>query len=137
MTSNFLFYAGIHWFYPSLYCWLGYSYKTVSGHILFRNQTSVCLWVCVIAYPRGTFIEFRSGMLNVSPIGRNCSQEERDDFEKYDKVYTWISKVENMVSFFLLIYYFRKNLLMPRTWYIRFTMYAKKWFLCSGRSLHT
>ena len=36
---------------------------------------------------RGTFIEFRSGMLNVSPIGRNCSQEERDDFEKYDKVY--------------------------------------------------
>ena len=24
-------------------------------------------------------------MLNVSPIGRNCSQEERNDFEKYDK----------------------------------------------------
>ncbi|CAI0625528.1 unnamed protein product [Linum tenue] len=35
---------------------------------------------------KGTFIEFRSGMLNVSPIGRNCSQEERDEFEKYDKV---------------------------------------------------
>ncbi|KAJ6328601.1 hypothetical protein OIU76_005835 [Salix suchowensis] len=39
-----------------------------------------------IPIKRGTFIEFRSGMLNVSPIGRNCSQEERDDFEKYDKV---------------------------------------------------
>lgn len=37
-------------------------------------------------YSRGTFIEFRNGMLNVSPIGRNCSQEERDEFEKYDKV---------------------------------------------------
>ena len=24
-----------------------------------------------------------TGMLNVSPIGRNCSQAERDDFEKY------------------------------------------------------
>jgi phosphomannomutase len=24
-------------------------------------------------------------MINVSPIGRNCSQEERDAFEKYDK----------------------------------------------------
>ena len=24
-------------------------------------------------------------MLNVSPIGRNCSQAERDEFEKYDK----------------------------------------------------
>ena len=35
---------------------------------------------------RGTFIEFRNGMLNVSPIGRNCSQEERDEFERYDKV---------------------------------------------------
>lgn len=34
---------------------------------------------------RGTFIEFRTGMLNVSPIGRSCSQQERDDFEKYDK----------------------------------------------------
>ncbi len=33
---------------------------------------------------RGTFIEFRNGMLNVSPIGRNCSQEERDEFERYD-----------------------------------------------------
>jgi hypothetical protein len=24
-------------------------------------------------------------MLNVSPIGRNCSQEERDEFERFDK----------------------------------------------------
>lgn len=39
-----------------------------------------------IPIKRGTFIEFRSGMLNVSPIGRNCSQEERDEFEQYDKV---------------------------------------------------
>lgn len=34
---------------------------------------------------RGTFIEFRKGMLNVSPIGRNCSQQERCDFEEFDK----------------------------------------------------
>ena len=38
-----------------------------------------------IPIKRGTFIEFRKGMLNVSPIGRNCSQEERDGFEAYDK----------------------------------------------------
>lgn len=37
-----------------------------------------------IPIKRGTFIEFRNGMMNVSPIGRNCSQEERDDFEKFD-----------------------------------------------------
>lgn len=35
---------------------------------------------------RGTFIEFRSGMINVSPIGRSCSQAERDQFFEYDKV---------------------------------------------------
>ncbi|KAL9257998.1 Phosphomannomutase-like protein [Drosera capensis] len=40
-----------------------------------------------IPIKRGTFIEFRSGMLNVSPIGRNCSQEERDDFQKYEKIH--------------------------------------------------
>lgn len=37
-----------------------------------------------IPVKRGTFIEFREGMLNVSPIGRNCSREERNDFEKFD-----------------------------------------------------
>lgn len=36
---------------------------------------------------RGTFVEFRKGMLNVSPIGRNCSQQERDEFERYDRMY--------------------------------------------------
>lgn len=34
---------------------------------------------------RGTFIEFRTGMLNVSPIGRNCSYEEREQFYELDK----------------------------------------------------
>jgi phosphomannomutase len=38
-----------------------------------------------IPVKRGTFIEFRKGMLNVSPIGRNCSQEERCAFEEFDK----------------------------------------------------
>jgi phosphomannomutase len=37
-----------------------------------------------IPVQRGTFIELRNGMLNISPIGRNCSQSERDDFEKFD-----------------------------------------------------
>ena len=37
-----------------------------------------------IPIKRGTFVEFRNGMINVSPIGRNCSQAERDEFEKYD-----------------------------------------------------
>ena len=42
-----------------------------------------------IPIKRGTFIEFRNGMLNVSPIGRNCSQSERDEFEVLDKQHGW------------------------------------------------
>ncbi|EMG46665.1 PMM1 Phosphomannomutase [Candida maltosa Xu316] len=34
---------------------------------------------------RGTFVEFRNGMINVSPIGRNASTQERNDYEVYDK----------------------------------------------------
>ena len=37
-----------------------------------------------IPIKRGTFIEFRNGMLNICPIGRNCSQAERDEFGRYD-----------------------------------------------------
>eukprot|EP01038_Epipyxis_sp_PR26KG_P014929 gene14929-20081_t len=37
-----------------------------------------------IPIKRGTFIEFRAGMLNISPIGRNCSKEERNEYEKFD-----------------------------------------------------
>lgn len=33
---------------------------------------------------RGTFIEFRNGMINVSPVGRNASNAERNEFEQYD-----------------------------------------------------
>lgn len=39
----------------------------------------------ILPVKRGTFVEFRAGMLNISPIGRSCSQEERDAFEIYDK----------------------------------------------------
>jgi phosphomannomutase len=51
----------------------------------FINFTLAYLSTIDIPVKRGTFIEFRTGMLNVSPIGRNCSQAERDAFEAYDK----------------------------------------------------
>lgn len=36
---------------------------------------------------RGTFIEFRNGLINVCPVGRSCTQEERDQFGEYDKIH--------------------------------------------------
>ncbi|KAI0285874.1 phosphomannomutase [Russula aff. rugulosa BPL654] len=40
-----------------------------------------------IPIKRGTFVEFRNGMVNVSPIGRNATIQERLEFEAYDKVH--------------------------------------------------
>ncbi|XP_076183780.1 phosphomannomutase [Ptiloglossa arizonensis] len=37
-----------------------------------------------LPFKRGTFIEFRTGMINVSPVGRNCTKEERIQFYEYD-----------------------------------------------------
>lgn len=37
-----------------------------------------------LPFRRGTFIEFRKGMINVSPVGRNCNTEERNEYEKFD-----------------------------------------------------
>ncbi|KUJ22361.1 eukaryotic phosphomannomutase [Mollisia scopiformis] len=37
-----------------------------------------------IPVKRGTFVEFRNGMINVSPVGRNASVQERNDFNAYD-----------------------------------------------------
>ncbi|KAG5652039.1 Phosphomannomutase 1 [Sphagnurus paluster] len=38
-----------------------------------------------IPIKRGTFVEFRNGMINISPIGRNATIAERIEFEAYDK----------------------------------------------------
>lgn len=46
----------------------------------------------------GTFIELRSGMLNVSPIGRNCNQQEREEFEKLDKDLKIREKMINLMK---------------------------------------
>jgi len=40
-----------------------------------------------IPIKRGTFIEFRNGMVNVSPLGRNATIQERLEFEAYDKIH--------------------------------------------------
>lgn len=34
---------------------------------------------------RGNFVEFRSSMINICPVGRSCSQAERDEFVVFDK----------------------------------------------------
>lgn len=47
---------------------------------------------------RGNFIELRTGMINVSPIGRSCSQKERDEFEQFDKEYEIRKKLISQIK---------------------------------------
>ncbi|XP_043945538.1 phosphomannomutase 2 isoform X2 [Protopterus annectens] len=58
------------------------------GEDVLQEFINYCLtYIAKIRLPkkRGTFIEFRNGMINVSPVGRSCSQEERIEFYELDK----------------------------------------------------
>ena len=58
------------------------------GEDNYQKLINVCLLVLsetVIPVKRGNFIELRNGMINISPIGRSCSQLERDEFYKWDE----------------------------------------------------
>jgi hypothetical protein len=51
------------------------------GEANYTRLVNFCLnYMSKIDIPqkRGTFVEFRNGMINVSPIGRNCNREERN-----------------------------------------------------------
>ena len=58
------------------------------GEVVFKKFINNCLMIlsavdCPVK--RGTFIEYRNGMLNISPVGRACSQSEREEFYLYDQ----------------------------------------------------
>ena len=58
------------------------------GEARYRALVDWCLvYIAQLDIPvkRGTFVEFRNGMVNISPVGRNASQAERDAFQAYDK----------------------------------------------------
>jgi len=63
---------------------------SLNDHLGEENIKAIVNW-CLryladvdIPVKRGTFVEYRTGMMNISPIGRNCSREERNAFEEYD-----------------------------------------------------
>jgi phosphomannomutase len=60
----------------------------VLGEQNYQKIINVCLKVLSevnIPVKRSNFVEVRNGMINISPIGRSCSQEERDNFYEYDQ----------------------------------------------------
>ncbi len=64
--------------------------QSISAHLgeerLQTLMNEVMRYLADVRVPvkRGTFIEYRTGLINVSPCGRGVSQEERDAFEAFD-----------------------------------------------------
>ncbi|KJA15251.1 hypothetical protein HYPSUDRAFT_48570 [Hypholoma sublateritium FD-334 SS-4] len=57
------------------------------GEERYKPLVNFCLhYIADLDIPikRGTFIEFRKGMINVTPIGRNATIHERNEYEKLD-----------------------------------------------------
>jgi phosphomannomutase len=64
------------------------SFIKAIGEEPYKEFVNFCLhYIADLDIPvkRGTFVEFRNGMINVSPVGRNASVQERNDYEAYDK----------------------------------------------------
>ena len=49
------------------------------------DRVLLCFSQIKLPVKRGTFIEFRNGMINICPVGRSCSQEEREQFFALDQ----------------------------------------------------
>jgi phosphomannomutase len=87
---------------------------SISNHLGEENIKSLvnfCLhYIADLDIPvkRGTFIEFRNGMINVSPIGRNCNKEERNNYEEFDLKNnirsTFVSVLESKFAYLKLKY---------------------------------
>ena len=77
--------------------------QTISKYLGEDNVKRLVNWVMKylsdldLPVKRGTFIEFRSGMFNISPIGRNCSREERN-----------VSNCVALVELVFVIVFFKK-----------------------------
>lgn len=63
--------------------------KHLGEEVLTKFINFVLRYIADVKIPvkRGTFVDFRNGMINICPIGRQCSYEERLAFNKYDEEY--------------------------------------------------
>lgn len=75
------------------------------GENHYQRLINVCLQVLsntITPVKRGNFIELRNGMINISPIGRSCSQKERDEFDAWDKQHKIREQIIRKIKFELL-----------------------------------
>ncbi|CAG2174600.1 unnamed protein product [Oppiella nova] len=57
------------------------------GEHKLQTLTNFCLrYMSELELPvkRGNFVEFRNGLVNICPVGRSCTQRQREEFAAYD-----------------------------------------------------
>lgn len=89
------------------------SFVKTLGETHFQKLINITLSVLsTIECPvkRGTFIEYRNGMLNISPVGRACSQTEREEFEKFDKIHHYREEMIRKIQGQWEVYVYENNL---------------------------
>lgn len=60
------------------------SFINYIGEERYQKLVNFCLkYIANTDLPRkrGTFVEYRNGMVNISPVGRSANQDERTEFE--------------------------------------------------------
>ena len=75
------------------------NFQEYLGKQNYENLINYCLEILRELHPpvkTGTFIESRTGMINVSPVGRNCNQKQREQFFESDKIFKYR---ENLINF--------------------------------------
>lgn len=70
------------------------------GEDKLQRLIHFCLQLVIetqVPIKRGTFLEYRNGLINLSIIGRNCTQEERLGFVEFDKQHNVLNTVAEKI----------------------------------------
>lgn len=102
------------------------SIENYLGKDTINSFTKYCLnYISKLDIPTktGNFVELRKGIINVSPVGRNCTYEQRNEFEKYD----YINKVRERMIQEVQIKFADLNLVYSIGGQISFDVFPKGW----------
>lgn len=110
--------------------------KCIKSHFLKDelndNQTNLLvsfilklLSKIIMPIKRGTFIEYRNGLINIAPMGRNCTLEEREIFIEFNSKENVLSKLKKEIEEFI----FQNNMDLSVTFggKISLDIFPKKW----------
>ena len=90
------------------FCCMANEVRNNNGTIIYKSEFEVsqeledCLQYFLqnsnFEYRCGRHLEFRTGMLNFSIVGRNASMNQRDEYNQWDKIHGERDKIANFIN---------------------------------------